>query len=184
VSTADPLHLQTGQKLTCDCYLADDTKKTINIDSATIVGEVVSEMLRQTKLPSNKLWALHEVITARDFDRERPLKPTDSVLDVINSWKSFKPPKGVENVQFKLVYKKMIFLGEPDEHEFSDPRIMPLLFHQSVYAIISCKQPLIEEEAIFFASHYLQVVKGDAPPATDPVIQYALTKERERERER
>jgi len=116
--------------------------------------------LKLCKLPTRQGWALHEVITARDFDRERPLKPVDSVLDVTNSWKGFKPPKGVENVHFKLVYKKMIFL-EIDEAEYEDPRIFPLIFHQTVYAIISCKQPLVEDEAVFFAAHWLQIMKGD-----------------------
>lgn len=69
------------------------------------------------------------MISARDYDKDRALKATDNVCEVINSWKGIKPPKGVDQLDFKLVYKKVIFLSEKDP-DLTDPRFEALIYHQ------------------------------------------------------
>ncbi len=165
----------SGSSQKVEVFLSDGSKKEVQIDSATTVGEVLAELLRQTKLPYRDSWGITEVISAPDYDKDRALKPTDNVNDVIASWKHIKPPKGVDKLDFKLVYKKILFLPSTDA-EFDDPRFAPLLYRQCVYNIISCKQPVQVDGALFFASHYLQILKGDYVPTgeSDRYIQQSL----------
>lgn len=154
------------------CALAG-FKRTIDIDTATIVGEVISELLKQAKLPYRNTWGLCEVISARDYDKDRALKATDNLCEIINSWRFIKPPKGVEALDFKLVYKKVIFLSERDP-DLTDPRFEQLMYHQCVYNIISCKQPTVEDEMVALAGIYLQLTKANPNSSAAKTVEEML----------
>lgn len=52
------------------------------------------------------------------------------------------------------------------DRDLTDPRFEQLLYHQCVYDVISCKQPVVEEEVVKLGGLYLQLTKGNYSAST------------------
>jgi len=153
-----------GEPMSIPIYLADGSKKAIEIDSASTVQDVKKNFIRHVLVPNHNHWCLFDVRkTGKDY-WERPVLRDENIGDILSKWEHCAAQlSDKKDFEGKLVYKKFLFHANPKVklEEMTSPKALGLLYKQAALSILQGRQFVSKDDLPALVALQLQIENGD-----------------------
>lgn len=159
--------IQNMSKIAIRVFFVDNSFKTLEVDSFTLVSEVEEMLARKIDLSCMQPFGLFE-----KGEDEKILEPKDRVLDTLALWEKHEDvdakssdaeKKAAANApeKFKLVYKAKLMLKTNDPELSADPKAIELTYMQAANDVLTHRIPLVDKDLPIIAALQLQATFGD-----------------------
>lgn len=153
-----------GQPMYLRLNLVDGSAKTVLLDAACIVDEILDELFTKLDLP--KTSATREIysvlVGCPELFFEIGLLPTENLADRLRWIELYDMPKEIQEPTWNFTFKRRLFFF-PDRIDLQ--RLTPIelhfMFWQTLTNVLESRHPTTSEEAAEMAAIHIQVQFGE-----------------------
>jgi hypothetical protein len=163
--------MTTGKKVV-RVFMVDETKHGFGVDEHATSAQLIKEVAVKIALKEDQHFALFEV----RGDEERCLAADEKPAAVVERWAQLMPstlknsadPTNNNLGEFRLVFKKKIFVRDEDESDSRDYDKVAkhLLYIQALHSVIEGEYTCTPEDAVKLAGLQMQVIYGNYNAST------------------
>jgi len=148
----------------------------VKIESYTTIRDLKYELMNKLDFNLQRAiyYSIYEICEKKSGTEERFIDDSEKVCDILSVWDSEiqKDKKSGENSKFHLYLKLLIYYP----FEKDDIDTLSVIYHQTVYDVLTSKHPLDERKIINLAAYQLVVELGDDEDVVEKKINDSLNK--------
>ena len=148
----------------------------VKIESYTTIRDLKCELMNKLdfNLQRALYYSIYEICEKKSGTEERFIDDSEKVCDILSVWDSEiqRDKKSGENSKFHLYLKLLIYYP----FEKDDIDTLSVIYHQTVYDVLTSKHPVDERKVINLAAYQLVVELGDDEDVAEKKINDNLNK--------
>ena len=148
----------------------------VKIESYTTIRDLKYELMNKLdfNLQRALYYSIYEICEKKSGTEERFIDDSEKVCDILSVWDSEiqRDKKSGEDSKFHLYLKLLIYYP----FEKDDIDTLSVIYHQTVYDVLTSKHPLDERKIINLAAYQLVVELGDDEDVAEKKINDSLNK--------
>ena len=142
-------HIENLTQIVVPVYFFNEAKKNFKIESYTTVRELKNELMNVLTLNTQRAiyYSLYEICFKASGTEERFIDDSEKVCDILSIWDSeinLDAKKGEGETKFRFYLKLLVYYP----FEKDDIDTLSIIYHQTVYDVLSGKHPLEERKII------------------------------------